>query len=111
MKSLYLRLMSQAGDELDTIAVDEFAIAEEGEEAPAETSQEIIERVAALYTSVLALLRERQAAPTRGRTWCKLALGEALLTADQRDGDVVVEVIVRPLEEGEGDERDDADQG
>jgi hypothetical protein len=71
MKTLFLRLMSQAGDELDRIALEDFCIAAEpGEDAVEydQGNQEIIERVAALYTSVLALLRERQAAPKRGRT-------------------------------------------
>jgi hypothetical protein len=106
MKSLHLCLMSQAGDELETIAVDDFAIAAEPAEIDSEygqDNQEIIERVAALYRSVLALLSQRQAAPMRGITWLKLALGQALLTADQRDGDVLLEVIVRPLREGEDD--------
>jgi hypothetical protein len=104
MKAMHVRLLSQEHDELDTIALDEFAIAEDPEDAPYTGNEEILERVAALYAHVLALLSERQAAPLRGRTWLKLALGEALLTTDQRGGDVVIEVIVRPLKEEEDDD-------
>lgn len=111
MKSLYLRLLTTDGDELDSIAVDEFAIAEEwDEDFPTQPQEDIIARVDALFTSLLTLLQERQAAPSRGRTWLKLALGEALLTADCLPEDIVLEVTVRPLGEGEDDEfKDEAE--
>jgi hypothetical protein len=110
MKSLHLRLVTEEGDELDSIAVDEFVIAEAWDEfPPGESEEDIIERVDALYRSLLRLLRERQAAPRRGFMWLKLALGEALLTADETPGDdMVVEVTVRPLAEGEDDEFDES---
>jgi hypothetical protein len=58
---------------------------------------------------VLALLQERQAAPSHGCIWLKLALGEALLTADETPGEaVVIDVTVRPLTPGEDDGFDDA---
>jgi hypothetical protein len=103
MKALQLRLRSEAGDELDTIDLDAFAIAEEPDDVPLADNEEILERVAALYESVVGLLSERQVAPKRGLTWLKLALGKPLLTADHTDGDVVIEVIVRPRREGEDD--------
>jgi hypothetical protein len=103
MKALELRLVSEAGEELETIDLEAFAIAEEADDDPPADNQEILERVAALYASVVDLLAERQVTPKRGLTWLKLTLGKPLLTADQQDGDVVIEVIVRPLGEGEDD--------
>jgi hypothetical protein len=100
MKALHLHLMSQEGDLLETIMVNEFAISEEAFEFSAEDNEEILERVAALYSSVVDLMQERQAHPRRGLMWLKLALGDALLTADQQEGDVVIPVTVRPLQEG-----------
>jgi hypothetical protein len=103
MKAVELRLLSEGGEELETIELEAFAIASEPEDDPPADNEEILTRVAALYESVISLLLERQVAPKRGRTWLKLALGKPLLTADQQDGDVVIEVIVRPLREGEDD--------
>ena len=111
MKTLQFRLVTQEGDELESITIDEFVIAEAWEEAPAEESEEdIIARVDALYQRLLWLLRERQSAPSQGRMWLKLALGEALLTAGEVEGDeVFVEVPVCPLAEGEDDGVDEAE--
>jgi hypothetical protein len=106
MRTLNLRLLTSFGDELETIPVDEFTITEEPEELDLEESldnQAMVERVEELYASVLTLLAERQATPKRGRTWLKLALGEALLTAGQSAGDIVLQVMVRPHEEEEID--------
>ena len=106
MKTMSIRLTNEVGDELDTIEVDNFTIADEPQEIYSEyvpDNQEIIERVEDLYTSVLTLLSERQAVPRQGRTWLKLALGEAVLTADQKDGDIVLQIVVRPFEAGEDD--------
>ena len=110
MKDMELSLMTQNGDHLESLPVNGFAIAEHWEEAPGGTNQEIIERIRALYETVVMLLRERQAVPRQGHTWLKLALGEALLTADELPGDVVLEVIVRPLAEGEDDGFSDPDK-
>ena len=101
MKALQICLMSTDGDELEAIVMDEFTIAEEPVEGFDEDNQEILERLDDLYTSLLTLMRERQAHPRRGLMWLKLALGDALLTADQQDGDVILPVTVRPLQEGE----------
>jgi hypothetical protein len=101
MRALQIRLMSKDGDVLESIVMDEFTITEEPAEVFDEVNEEIIERVDALYTSLLTLMRERQAYPRQGQMWLKLALGDALLTADQQEGDVVLPVIVRPLQEGE----------
>ena len=111
MKCLHLVLQTEDGDELEAIAVDEFVIAEASDESSLEECEEdIIERVNALYKSLLLLLRERGAAPRKGRMWLKLALGEALLTAGEVEGDAVfVEVPVCPLSEGEDDEFDEAE--
>jgi hypothetical protein len=111
MKTLHLRLLTEEGDELDSITVEEFVIAEAWEEAPPEESEEdIIARVDSLYQRLLRLLRERQSAPSQGRMWLKLALGEALLTAGEVEGDeVFVEVPVCPLAEGEDGGFDEAE--
>ena len=106
MRTLQLRLLTSVGDELETIPVEEFTIAEEPEEMALDDgldNQAIVERVEELYTSVLTLLSARQAAPGRGRTWLKLALGEALLTAGEREGDIILQVMVRSVEEGVDD--------
>jgi hypothetical protein len=106
MRTLQLRLLTSVGDELETIPVEEFTIAEEPEEIALDDgldNQAIVERVEELYTSVLTLLSARQAAPGRGRTWLKLALGEALLTAGESEGDIILQVIVRSVEEGVDD--------
>jgi hypothetical protein len=92
--------MNSHGDELESLILDEFAISEEPVAFSTEDNEAILERVDALYTSVLDLMRERQAHPTQGLMWLKLALGDALLTADQQEGDVVMPVTVRPLREG-----------
>jgi len=103
MKSLKAVFVTEEGDELESIAVDGFVIAEAWDDAPlGESEENIIERVEALYQSLLRLLRERQAAPRQGQMWLKLALGEALLTANEVEGDdVFVEIPVCPLDEGE----------
>ena len=108
MKPFELRLLTQSGDEIDAVPVEGFAVSEDGEESLGGNNQEIIERVSALYDTVVTLLRERQAEPGRGRTWLKIALGEALLTADEQEGDVLLQIIVRPITEGEEDEFDDS---
>jgi hypothetical protein len=108
MKSIEMRLYTQSGDEIDAVPLEGFAVSEDGEELLGGNNQEIIERVSALYDTVVTLLQERQAEPGRGRTWLKIALGEALLTADEHDGDVVLQIIVQPLTEGEEDEFDDS---
>ena len=108
MKSIHVRLMTPEGDELDSISVDEFVIAEAWDESPAvESEEDIIQRVDNLYHTLLQLLRERQAAPSHGRMQLKLTLGEALLTADAIPGAVMIDVTVRPLEEEEDDECDE----
>jgi hypothetical protein len=109
MKAIEMRLYTQSGDEIDAVPLEGFAVSDDQEESPGGNNQEIIERVSALYDTVVTLLRERQAAPGRGRTWLKIALGEALLSADEHDGDVVLQIIVRPLTEGEEDEFDATD--
>lgn len=101
MRALHLHLMSQDGDLLESVMVDEFAISDEPEAFTGEDNEEILKRIAALFSSVLDLMEERQAHPGRGLMWLKLALGDALLTADQQEGDVVLPVTVRPLQEGE----------
>jgi hypothetical protein len=104
MRSINLRPRTRNGDQLEDIPVEGYSIPEEGDEAPGVTNQEIVEQISALYESVVSHLRERQAVPERGHTWLMIALGEALLTADDVPGDVVLEVIVRPLAEGENNE-------
>jgi hypothetical protein len=104
MKTLYVSLMSNEGDELATYAMEDFAIASEPEEADSDEycdNQELIARVAALFDSVLALLNERQAVPQQGTMWVKLALGDVLLTADQIEGDIVLPITVQPLTQGD----------
>jgi hypothetical protein len=101
MRALQIHLMNRDGDVLESFVVDEFTIAEEPAEVFDADNQEILERLDDLYTSLLTLIRERQAYPRRGLMWLKLALGDALLTADQQEGDVVLPVTVRPLHEGE----------
>jgi hypothetical protein len=101
MKALQILLRNQEGDELAAITLDEFTIADDPAEVSDEVNEEILERVDALYTSLLTLLRESQAFPCQGAMWLKLALGDTLITADQQEGDVVLPVTVRPLEEGE----------
>jgi hypothetical protein len=101
MRALQLCLMNNHGDELETFILDEFTISEEPVAFSAEDNEVILERVDALYTSVLDLMQERQAHPIQGLMWLKLALGDALLTAGQQEGDVVLPVTVRPLREGE----------
>jgi len=109
MKSIELHLHTRSGDQLDAIALEGFGIAQDWDESPGGNNQEIIERVSALYETMVTLLRERQAAPERGRTCLKFALGEALLTAHEQEGDVVIDIIVRPLGEGENDGLDESD--
>jgi hypothetical protein len=106
MKSIELRLYTQSGDEIESVPLEGFGIVEEWEEPPAGTNQEILEKISALFDTLVSLLRERQAAPIRGHTWLKLTLGEALFTADEYPGDVVIAVPVCPLEEGKEDEYD-----
>jgi hypothetical protein len=101
MRAMEIYLMSTDGDVLEAVVMDEFAISEEPVEFSSEDNEAILERVDALYFSVLDLMRERQAHPSQGLMWLKLALGDALLTADQQEGDVVLTVTIRPLREGE----------
>ena len=108
MKTLNVRLISNDGDELDTFPLEKITVAEEWDEAPSGNT-EVTEYMADLLAELLSLLRERQAAPHRGRTWLKLVLGEALLTAHEQEGDIVIEIIVRPLGEGENDGLDESD--
>jgi hypothetical protein len=110
MKPLRVDITAENGDLFESLPLDGFAIAEGREEAPAGTNQDIIERIRDLYDTVVMLLRERQAVPRHGYTWLKLALGEALLTADEQPDDVVLEVIVRSLVEGEDDGFSDPDE-
>ena len=107
MKELSIQLVSLEGTELDCVTLDEFGIAEPWDDSPAVDNDTLIERVEALFASVLTLLRERQATPHGGVLFLKLALGEALLTADESEGDVVLQVKVASGSE-EGEENDDA---
>ena len=107
MRELSIQLVSLEGTELDCVTLDEFGIAEPWDDAPAVDNDTLIERVEALFASVLTLLRERQAAPHGGVLFLKLALGEALLTADESEGDVVLQVKVAAGSEEE-EENDDA---
>jgi hypothetical protein len=107
MKPIELRLYTQSGDEIESVQLEEFSIAEERDEATGGSNQEILERVSALYDALVTLLWERQAAPIRGNTWLKLILGEALITADEYEGGVVIAVPVRTIE-GEDDGLDDS---
>jgi hypothetical protein len=104
MKSIELRLLTQSGDHIELIPLEEFAIAEQWDELPGGTNQEIIGQVSALYDTLLSLLRERQAAPGQGYTGLKIVLGEALLSANEIHGDMVLEIIVTPLAEEEDDD-------
>jgi hypothetical protein len=109
MRSFKLRPITRNGERLEDIPVEGFGIPEESDESPGSTNQEIIEQVNALYESVVGHLQECQAAPVRGHIWLKITLGEALLTADEQASEVVViEVIVRPLVEGEDNGPTDA---
>jgi hypothetical protein len=108
MKTLNVRLISNDGDELETFPLEKITVAEEWDEAPSGNTQ-VTEYMADLLAELVSLLRERQAAPWRGLSWLKLALGEAVLTAHEHDGDVVLQIIVRPLTEGEEDEFDSTD--
>jgi hypothetical protein len=103
MKVLNIQLVTLTGEEIDCVALDEFGIAEPWDEAEDSDTQTIIERVEALFESVLALLREHQAAPQEGVLQLRLALGEVLLTADDLEGDVVLPVMVTPVSEEEED--------
>jgi hypothetical protein len=108
MKELSIQLVSLEGTELDCITLDEFGIAEPWDDSPAVDNDTLIERVGALFESVLALLRDREASLHEGVLWLKLALGEALLTADEVDGDVVLQVMVTPTrKDGQEDIDDD----
>ena len=110
MKTLTMRLVTIEGDELECVPVEEFAIAEAWQETEEADGESITKRVDALYHSLLTLLRERQAAPRQGTMWLKLALGKAILTADESPEDIVLKVMVEPLrneEEEENDEHDD----
>jgi hypothetical protein len=106
MKVLNIQLVSLEGDEIDCVALDEFGIAEPWDEPEDSDTQTVIERVEAMFESVLALLRERQAAPHEGVLRLKLALGEVLLTADEQEGDVVLPVRVAAMS---GDDEEDID--
>jgi hypothetical protein len=108
MKELSLQLVSLEGTEIDCVTLDEFGLAEPWDDAPAMDNETIIERVEALFETVLTLLRERQASPHGGVLFLKLALGEALLTADESEGDVVLQVKVETMNEEEGEENDNA---
>jgi hypothetical protein len=108
MKDLSIQLVSLEGTELDCITLDEFGIAEPCDDAPEMDNEMIIERVEALFETVLTILRDRQAAPHGGVLFLKLALGEALLTADESDGDVLLQVKVASVSE-EGEEENDND--
>jgi hypothetical protein len=110
MKDLSLQLVSLEGMEIDCITLDKFGIAEPWDDAPALDNETIMERVEALFESVLTLLRERQAAPHGGVLFLKLALGEALLTADESEGDVVLQVKVDSVDgDSEEENADDAE--
>ena len=100
MKTLNVRLLTKNGEELETFPLETITVAEEWDEAPSGNT-EVNEHMAALEAELLSLLRERQAAPWRGLMWLKLALGDAILTASSCEGDVVLEIIVRTLAEGE----------
>jgi hypothetical protein len=108
MKTLRMCLFSTDGEEIECIALEEFAITEAWDEYEEADDHTIIERVDTLYRSLLRLLRERGAAPSRGRMWLKLALGEALLTADERPEDIELKVIVQPLSEEDEDGFDES---
>jgi hypothetical protein len=110
MKALTIQLVTPTGDTVDDVTLDEFGIAEpwdEEEESTPSDATTIIERVEALFESVLALLRDREAALHEGVLWLKLALGEALLTADESEGDVVLQVMVTPTREDRQEDIDD----
>jgi hypothetical protein len=107
MKELSIQLVTLEGNEIDCITLDEFGIAEPWDDSPALDNDTIIERVEALYGNVLTHLREREAAPHGGLLWLKLALGEALLTADESEGDIVLQVMVESMSEEEEDNGDD----
>jgi hypothetical protein len=107
MKELSIQLVTLEGNEIDCITLDEFGIAESWDDAPSLDNDTIIERVEALFDSVLTHLRERQAAPHGGVLWLKLALGEALLTADESEGDIVLQVKVESMSEDEEENSDD----
>jgi len=110
MRTLNLQLFTDEGDELERIRMDDFPIAEAEWEAPPEqTHEEIAEHARALFAASVTLLRERGGAPLRGLMWLQLALGEAILTAAEQEGDVVVDIVVRPLTEGEDDAPCDPD--
>jgi hypothetical protein len=106
MKTLNVCLITNDGDELETFPLEKITVAEAWDEAPSGNTQ-VTEYMADLLAELVTLLRERQAAPGRGLSWLKLALGEAVLTANEQEGDVVVHIIVQPLTEGEEDEFDD----
>jgi hypothetical protein len=108
MKDFRMCLFSTDGEEIECIALDEFAIAQEGDAYPEADSHTVIARVDALYRSLLLLLRERGAAPCQGHMWLKLALGEALLTADESPADIELKVIVQPLSEEDEDGFDES---
>ena len=107
MKTLNVCLLTQSGDELETFPLEQITVAEEWDEAPSGNTQ-VTEYMTSLVAELLSLLRQRQAAACRGLSWLKLALGEAVLTANEHDGDVLLHITVRPLTEGEEDEFDDA---
>jgi hypothetical protein len=100
MKTLKVRLVSIDGDELESFPLEKITVAEEWDEAPS-GNDEVAEYMADLLAELVTLLRERQAVACQGLAWLKLALGEAVLTASACEGDVVVEIIVRPLAQGE----------
>jgi hypothetical protein len=104
MQSIELRLLTPSGDHIESIPLEGYAIAEEPHESPGGTNQEIIAQVSALYDTLLSLLRERRAEPGQGYTGLKIVLGEALLSANEIDGDLVLEVIVTPLSQEEDDD-------
>ena len=108
MKEFNLQLISLEGREIDCITLDRFGIAEPLDDAPAMDNEMINESMEDLFETVLTLLRERQASPHGGVLFLKLALGEAVLTADESDGDVVLQVKVVSVsdEEGEGNTDD-----
>ena len=108
MKELRMCLFTTDGEEVECIPVEEFAIAQEWDEYPEADSHTIIARIDALYRSLLALLRERGAAPCQGHMWLKLALGEALLNADESPADIELKVTVQPLSEEEEDGFDES---
>lgn len=100
MKPFNVRLLSKNGEELETFPLEGITVAEEWDEVPSGNTQ-VAEYMAAVEADVRERLRERRAAPLWGLTWLRLALGEALLTAPTCTGDVVLEIIVQPLAEGE----------